>query len=259
VAGRTHVSSYEGTFPRESSANAFLPQLWARRKIGYLLDQIRLHGESKEAVDEVVRLSREYGIVTPYTSYLVLENEAAYREHGIMRGETFGALRQARVMGPPSAAAAPAGAAATDAAAMSLRLTEEREMLRAGGAAGTGAAPQEAGKAVGLSMSLRAWKEAEATTAAEAPVGKLSRVADKTFLLIDGAYVDTAFNEKMEVLQIKWGSDAYFAVLDAMRELKDYLALGESVVVVINDKALIISAEGREQMTADEIKAFFKE
>jgi len=259
VAGRAHVSSYEGTFPRESSANAFLPQLWARRKIGYLLDQIRLHGESKEAVDEVIRLSREYGIVTPYTSYLVLENEAAYREHGIMRGEAFSVLREARVMGPPSAAAAPAGAAAADAAAMSFRLAEEREMLRSGGAAGTGAAPQEAGKAVSLSMSLRAWKEAGATTAAEAPVGKLIRVAGKTFLLIDGAYVDTAFNEKMEVLQIKWGSDAYFAVLDAMRELKDYLALGESVVVVINDKALIISAEGKEQMTADEIKAFFKE
>ncbi len=50
-----------------------LPRLWATRKIGYLLNQIRLSGADPETVDQIVRLSIRYGIVTPYTSYLVTE------------------------------------------------------------------------------------------------------------------------------------------------------------------------------------------
>lgn len=53
----------------------FLPRLWATRKVGFLLDQIRLHGEDPELVDEVVALSKRYGIITPYTSFLILEDE----------------------------------------------------------------------------------------------------------------------------------------------------------------------------------------
>jgi len=53
----------------------FIPQLWASRRIGFLLDQIRLNGEDKELVEEVTLLAREHGIVTPYTSYLIMEDE----------------------------------------------------------------------------------------------------------------------------------------------------------------------------------------
>ena len=40
-----------------------------------MLEEIRLHGENKELKDEVVALSRKWGIVTPYTSYLIIEDE----------------------------------------------------------------------------------------------------------------------------------------------------------------------------------------
>ena len=53
----------------------FLPRLWATRKVGYLLDQIRLHGEDDELVDEIVSLSKRHGIITPYTSFLIVEDE----------------------------------------------------------------------------------------------------------------------------------------------------------------------------------------
>jgi Ca-activated chloride channel family protein len=53
----------------------FIPPLWASRRIGYLLDQIRLNGSDEELVDEVTQLAREFGIVTPYTSYLIMEDE----------------------------------------------------------------------------------------------------------------------------------------------------------------------------------------
>ena len=76
---------YEGTFPKKTAERTFIAPLFANRKVGYLLDQIRLHGENKEVRDEVVRLSLAYGIETPYTSYLVLENEQQYKQFGINR------------------------------------------------------------------------------------------------------------------------------------------------------------------------------
>jgi len=53
----------------------FLPTYWAMRKIGYLLNSIRLNGLNDEVEEEVIALGRRYSIVTPYTSALVIENE----------------------------------------------------------------------------------------------------------------------------------------------------------------------------------------
>ena len=61
------------SFPEAALENVFLPRLWAGRKISYLLSQIRLYGESDELVDSVIALSRRYGIITPYTSFLIDE------------------------------------------------------------------------------------------------------------------------------------------------------------------------------------------
>lgn len=54
---------------------SFLPRLWAVRRIGYLLEEIRLQSQDQELVNEVRRLGLKYGIVTPYTSFLVTEKE----------------------------------------------------------------------------------------------------------------------------------------------------------------------------------------
>jgi len=51
----------------------FVEKLWATRRVGDLIDQIDLHGQNKELVDELVALSGRYGILTPYTSFLADE------------------------------------------------------------------------------------------------------------------------------------------------------------------------------------------
>ncbi len=72
VGKETRDFAYEVPFPAKTKADkAFVEGLWARRKVGYLLDQVRAHGENKELVQEVVRLAKKHGITTPYTSYLV--------------------------------------------------------------------------------------------------------------------------------------------------------------------------------------------
>lgn len=71
IGDKEKTFTYEATFPRQNPRNEFIPRLWATRKIGYLLDEIRLHGEEKELIDEIIELSLKYGIMTPYTSFLV--------------------------------------------------------------------------------------------------------------------------------------------------------------------------------------------
>lgn len=101
VNGEDREFVYEATFPKTTTENNFIPRLWATRRVGYLLDEIRLHGEESELKDEVLKLSKEFGIMTPYTSYLVLENDQAYKDHGIARNtHTDGGRRLAGRGGP---------------------------------------------------------------------------------------------------------------------------------------------------------------
>ncbi|HLA42524.1 MAG TPA: VWA domain-containing protein, partial [Aggregatilineales bacterium] len=62
-------------FPEHAGGESSIPRLWATRKIGALLNSIRLNGENPELVDSIVRLSLRYGIITPYTSFLIDEND----------------------------------------------------------------------------------------------------------------------------------------------------------------------------------------
>ena len=75
VNGATRQYTYEVNFPDTKDEHEFIPRLWATRRVGYLLDEIRLHGENAELHDEVTELARRYGIVTPYTAYLIVEDE----------------------------------------------------------------------------------------------------------------------------------------------------------------------------------------
>jgi Ca-activated chloride channel homolog len=75
VGRETKRFTLEGRPLTGSDRSSFLPRLWATRRIGYLLEEIRLQGRTKELEDEVRRLGLKYGIVTPYTSFLVTEKE----------------------------------------------------------------------------------------------------------------------------------------------------------------------------------------
>ena len=69
--------------------------------MGYLLDQIRLNGEDKELVEEVVRLSKRYGITTPYTSYLIMPDAPLEVASAVTKGSKPTGGRAA-VVGDPN-------------------------------------------------------------------------------------------------------------------------------------------------------------
>jgi hypothetical protein len=61
--------------------NSFVPRLWARSHLDHLLDQ----GSNAVIKDEIIGLSEEFHIITPYTSLLVLESDAQREEFGVKR------------------------------------------------------------------------------------------------------------------------------------------------------------------------------
>lgn len=71
--GREQTFAYKVKF--DDSSNDYVARLWATRRVGFLLDEIRIHGETSELRDEATELARRYGIVTPYTAYLIVEDE----------------------------------------------------------------------------------------------------------------------------------------------------------------------------------------
>ncbi|MCX7872429.1 MAG: VIT and VWA domain-containing protein, partial [Verrucomicrobiae bacterium] len=76
-AGENKTISYDANFVENSIDHDFVPRLWATRRIGFLMDEIRLRGENRELRDEVVELAKKYNILTPYTAYLIMEDESA--------------------------------------------------------------------------------------------------------------------------------------------------------------------------------------
>ena len=63
------------------SGNSFVPRLWARMHLDYLLEQ----GSSEFIQDQIIGLSEEFHIITPYTSLLVLESDADRARFGVKR------------------------------------------------------------------------------------------------------------------------------------------------------------------------------
>ena len=167
---------YEAAFPSESTEHEFLPRLWATRKIGYLLDQIRLNGEDRELVDEIIALSRRYGVITPYTSFLILEDEP-------IEPTPFKALTADEVG---------AGAVAASEAVRGYGKARNANQVRSEG---------------------------------------VKYVGSKTFFLRDGFWRDSTIPQSAPTVDVRYGDEAYFALLTKHPGLGRYLAIGRNVIV----------------------------
>jgi Ca-activated chloride channel family protein len=236
LSGKTGRSvqtfAYENLrFPLKEEENDFLPKLWATRRVGWLMEQIRSNGEQKELVDEIVDLGTRYGIVTPYTSYLALEpNAQPVTSQDTLRGESdrrtisprdsgggFGngpaTARRAKV--PSAATAAPAEARAT-----------------------TGAS------AVAQSKLAREQQEAVTVDKDEALSSAVKTAGSKTFYLREGVWTDAEFKPEARLPEtvVTFGSNEYFDLLKRERRLAEFFALGEQVVVILDGRVYRVKA-----------------
>ena len=229
VNGKTSKFVYDKLgFPATQRDHDFVPQLWAMRRVAHLLDQIKLNGESKELRDEVVALGTRYGIVTPYTSALILEPEMRERQISDMGG-----------LGGGVAGATSARKAASNApSAKPIGSVSETVNVTAD------AAPIQAGQsAVKQSISNGKLREAENLQAnrAEDKSGasnNLNRIAGKTFYLNNNAWQDSEFKAeaKLPEIKVKFASDDYYKLLKDEPRLTEFLSQGTNVIVVWNNK-----------------------
>lgn len=117
VNGKAVEHVFEPKFEDGGDRTAFVPRLWAVRRVGWLLDQIRLNGRNDELVAEVTTLGKEYGILTPYTSWLVVEDEPDVATRRLPNGRRRGGWGADRSAGPggggSSGFGGPAGGATT--------------------------------------------------------------------------------------------------------------------------------------------------
>jgi Ca-activated chloride channel family protein len=184
---------YSGQTFRDSGGNDFLPRLWATRKIGYLLNQIRLKGENAEWVQTIVNLSVRYGIVTPYTSYLITENENILTDAG------------------------------RDAVAQSESLRLQAAPAEASGAGAVGASQDQ--------FALQNAEAVAAPSAEYDQAVKITGA--RTFVNLNGVWTDTQFDPSaMGTTPVQFASDDYFALIAARPDLGSAFALGERVIVV---------------------------
>ena len=72
VGGKTQKLDFPAELRSSSSdeSYAFVEKLWAMRRIGAIIDELDLKGTNDELIKELVSLSLQHGILTPYTSFL---------------------------------------------------------------------------------------------------------------------------------------------------------------------------------------------
>ncbi|HEX3281405.1 MAG TPA: VIT and VWA domain-containing protein [Pyrinomonadaceae bacterium] len=202
-------------FALTEEANDFLPRLWATRRVGWLMEQVRTNGEQKELRDEIVDLGTRYGIVTPYTSYLAVENESAlgFTSATIARNKIGNARGGSNAPPPPPSVADARAVTGTVAVQQSKKAREQQEMLRLD---------------------------------KDEPSSAIRTAGGKTFYLRDGIWTDADFKAGMTLPQtvVKFGSDQYFALLKQKPRLATFFSLGEKVVVILDGTIYRVDAAG---------------
>ena len=236
---RTPEFTYEVKFPEESADHEFIPRLWATRRVGYLLDEIRLHGENAELRDEVTELARKYGIVTPYTAYLIVEDETRRNVPLAMQSlQQFHDDRAARKVAAANwdgfkNETSGNGALSGANHSLALKLADAPAVAAAGSLV-------EANRALGLPAVSTAAPAAPAE-ASKARLVQYSQqtqfVAGKNFFQNNRQWMDADVqkNQNARRQRIQFNSAEYFALAAQEPKALPWLALGQNVQFVLND------------------------
>lgn len=240
VNGNARKFTYEVKFPGEASENEFIPRLWATRRVGYLLDEIRLRGENAELRDEVTELARKYSIVTPYTAYLIMEDEG--------RRNVSESLRSFQNFDRDSAARHEASQTwysfkTENSGEKALADARYGMVLKSAQAPAVAAAGSEVEVQRGLGVP-----QVNAATPA-APVSKLDTkerlvryaqlsqfVAGKTFFQNDKQWIDSAIQKYPEAkrIRVQFGSPEYFDLIAKNDKVLPWVALGQNVQFILD-------------------------
>ncbi len=235
------------TCTRDGADKPYIARLWAVRRVGWLLDEIRMSGESRELKDEVVALAREHGIVTPYTSYLILEDEArrnvpmparTMREmEGDVRARTHaGAWYDSSRKDSSRLELAGGRAVANSQVVSGLKygLNEQQAQQLTDVLAKSTPAPVSQ---PGVSAADGAAVNTQGYRFQRSYAQQVRVVNGRAFYQNGNTWTDSTVQAKKDLRQqqIRFNSDEYFALLKKHPTAAAWLALGNEVDVVIGD------------------------
>jgi Ca-activated chloride channel homolog len=226
--GREQTFTYKVKF--NDSSNDYVARLWATRRVGFLLDEIRIHGETNELRDETTDLARRYGIVTPYTAYLIVEDEDRRR---VPMTE-----RSMQSMSADSAARAEVSKAW---GGFKEKKDGEDAVANARSQNAFKFADQSAASIYsGAAESLRGF--AVTAPAARAESDHLMQytqqskfVNGRAFFQNGKQWVDTNAQNATKRERVQFNSEAYFDLLKKHPEAAPWLALGQNVLLALDD------------------------
>ena len=229
--GWEQTFTYKLKFDGRTATNDFVPRLWATRRVGFLLDEIRLHGETTELRDEATDLARRYGIVTPYTAYLIVEDEDRRRvpmADRAMQNMTADTVARAEV------AKAWAGFKDNKEGDDGVAHARSQNAFKF-------AMQAPASIAGGNSEALRGFTASvgPAATPATARLTEYTQqskfVNGRAFFQNGNQWIDTTAQNASNRRRVQFNSEEYFNLLTKHPEAAQWLALGQNVVFTLDN------------------------
>ena len=230
VQGRRNGRQEEFRTPAMDRANddaRYIEQLWAARKAGTLSREIRLRGQTKELMDALKQLALRYGILTEYTSYLVQEPNVALRQRA-----ADSVMRIPAPVPTNQAGAASVGKAARD---RSMSESVHLESIVVDGAL--------------LDDNRRA----------RSGINPTQRIGGRLFIMRDSTWTDLGHGDSLRVVSIAPYSDAYFALLKALPDLREVAALEPAVLVAGRRASIKIETGGKTRWNPGELERLVRD
>ncbi len=226
--GRKRTFTFTFEFDKADVRNGFVPRLWASRKIAQLIDTVRQMGadsavsrddpRTKELVDEIVRLSTEFGILTEYTAFLAREGtNLADRE--VIRRETS-TLLEGRAMRTRSGLGG---------------VNQSRNMIR----------QKE-------QQTLNMRNEFYDERMNRVSIATVQQINDRAYYQKDNRWVDSRIVETESAARpdkiVEFASDEFFEIVEKLagENRQGSIAIGGDVLLLIDGRRILIKAPAGE-------------
>ena len=196
-----------------AQANEFVAPMWAARKIGFLLREIRLNGESKELIAEIVRLSTKFGIITEYTDFLATAGGGSGPGAGKKAKDiVLGRLRQAR-------------AQQSGRWAFNQAVNEQKLQNR-----------------VVVTDAANLYRDRRGEMVAS---GNIRQIGRQVFYLRDGQWVEADAVGKGKARRVKLFSKEYFDLLRTHKDFARAQRLGWNVEMKVGAERIAVEKDGK--------------
>jgi hypothetical protein len=224
-------------FARHDADHEYVGTLWAARRIGALTRTMRLEGATEQRIEEIRTLALRHGIVTEYTAYLVLEPERSSADIASAPGR-----RRSDGSQPPSAA--PSSVQQTGRGAFEAAQTSADY-----------AVASTVGEAKKVSARAQMRSEQDNGSGARA---QQRLVGSRRYEQRGEQWADIG-QRSQRIVTVEAFSSAYFALLQALPELRDASQLGDDVLVAGRRVSIRIQRTGQQSLAGSEVMQLAKD